>query len=497
MKILSADQIRAADAFTIKNEPIASLALMERASEAFVTKFLGMHPRKQAVCIFCGTGNNGGDGLAIGRLLEGRGWQVRVYIMGDPTKGTPDFKSNFEALPGCEVILEGSDFPAVDEEEIIIDGLFGSGLSRPLEGRYAALVAYLNTLPNQRVAIDIASGLFADSPMGDDMIALKADITISFQLPKLSFFLPQNDAKVGSWRVVSIGLDEAFIKKQKTHFYTSEKDELKQLIPKRTTYAHKTQVGRLMIVAGSKGKMGAAILCTRAAFSAGIGLVNVHAPSCGLDILQVAVPEAMVSVDGNEDCISEIPEPSNEVMAIGPGLGTEAQTKKGLETLLASVDSPLIIDADGINLLASEKRLLKMLPEDSILTPHPGEFKRLVGAWENDYEKLDMLRSFCMEYQVNVVLKGAYSAVCNAKGMIGFNLSGNPGMATAGSGDVLTGIIGALLGQGLQPYDALRLGVYLHGAAGDEAIRGKEVQWLTASHLIEFLPNAATSLVES
>lgn len=496
MKVLSSQQIREADQYTIKNEPISSIDLMERASQVFVNKFLGLHPEKQFVHIFCGTGNNGGDGLAIARLLLERDWRVVAYIVGNAEKGSPDFKANLKRLSTHKEIVGSSDFPPIESDSIIIDGLFGSGLSRPVKGIVGELIQYLNGQEAQRISIDISSGLFPNKAMSNDGVAFEPDYTLSFQVPKLSFFLPECEKYVGKWRVLDIGLNKEFIEKLPSPFHLTEPDEMKKMIPVRSTFAHKSQVGKLMIVAGSKGKMGAAVLCARAAFKAGAGLINVHTPRCGLDILQVSIPEAMVSTDNGEEYIEGFPE-TDDTICIGPGLGIEPATVKGMNRFLSVYEKPVIIDADGINILARNKDIIELLPEESILTPHPGEFRTLVGEWKDDFEKLEMLRTFCIKNKLNVVLKGAFSAVCSSLGNIYFNPSGNPVLATAGSGDVLTGMVGALLAQGLAPLEAIRLAVYLHGGAGDEAIRELQTPWIQASDIINFISKAVSSLINS
>lgn len=494
MKILTSEQIQSADQYTIKYEPISSLDLMERASNAFVMKFLEVNREKRPVKIFCGIGNNGGDGLAIGRLLKEKGWEVYLYVVGKTQNGSDDFKANLERSELYAVLNGTNDLPNISENDIIIDGLFGSGLSRPLEGFYEEVVEYLNEQHCLKYAIDIASGLYAHQPLPSDAIAFRPDCTFSFQLPKLAFFLPECHPYVGEWQLVDIGLDQLFIQKQETNFYQTELEDIVPALPKRSKFTHKNEVGRLMIAAGSKGKMGAAVLCTEAAFRSGAGLVNVCAPKCGVDILQISVPEAMV-VDGKGANDIHVIPTSDDTVILGPGLGTSKKTLVAFENFLRSTKKPLVIDADGLNLLAKKKSLLKQVPKESILTPHPGEFKRLVGQWKNDFEKLDKLCVLCKKHQVNVVLKGAYSAVCDIEGHIHFNPTGNPALATAGSGDVLTGMIGGFLAQGLAPFDALRLGVYLHGLAGDQATRELEMPWIQASDIISFLPNAVGSLM--
>jgi len=494
MKILSAQQIREADQFTIKNEPISSLDLMERASEKFVLKFQEINHEKKPVKIFCGTGNNGGDGLAIGRILKEKGWEVFIYVVGNPRNGSDDFKANLERSELYAVINARQDLPKIESDEIIVDGLFGSGLSRSLDGFPKEVVEYLNEQSCRKFSIDIASGLYADQALETDALAFMPDYTLSFQTPKLAFFQPDCYPYVGEWYLLDIGLDEGFIHKQETNYHQSAPEEIVHFFPSRDKFTHKNKVGRLLIVAGSKGRMGAAVLCTQAAFRAGTGLVNVCAPKCGIDILQVAVPEAMVIDGKGASEVQFIPE-SDDTIVIGPGLGTKPKTREAMEKFLKTAKTPAVIDADGINILAKKKSLLTKLPEDSILTPHVGEFRRLVGDWENDFEKLEKLRSICQKHKVNVVLKGAYSAVCNQQGDVFFNPTGNPALATAGSGDVLTGIIGALLAQGLQPFEALKLGVYLHGMAGDQAVRELEMPWIQASDIIQFLPNAVGAII--
>lgn len=489
ISVLTSSQVRAADQYTIENEPIESIDLMERASQAFVTKFLGLHPEKQTVRIFCGTGNNGGDGLAIGRLLKSQDWTVHIYVIGDVDRGSSDFKINLERTADYSEITAIEDFPKCGNHDVLIDGLFGSGLTREVVGLHADLIHYLNQQKGQRVAIDIASGLFSDSHSNVESEIFEADYTLSFQVPKLAFFQAECHPYVGEFRILDIGLNHSFLKDQKTNYYFSEPEDMKPLLPHRDKFTHKNRVGRLLIVAGSKGKMGASVLCTRAAFKSGVGLVNVCTPKCGTQVLQMSVPEAMVIEDEGEEFIQSIPM-VDDTIAVGPGLGTDPRTASALDSLITKAEQPMVVDADAINILSSNKELLYLLPKGSILTPHPGEFMRLVGSWSDDFEKLELLRSFCQKYELNVVLKGAHSAVCNKEGYIYFNPSGNPSLATAGSGDVLTGIIGSLLSQGLDPFDALRLGVYLHGSAGDYAVRELAIEWIQASDIIDHISDA-------
>ncbi len=493
-KILTIDQIRAADEYTIQHEPISSYLLMERASEAFVAAFMKVFPTKKRVRIFCGIGNNGGDGLAIGRLLNERGWEVWKYVVGDPGKGTEDFKKNLNKSGLHAIINTVEDLPSCKREEILIDALFGSGLSRSIEGIHAKVVNYLNDQEGIKASVDIPSGLHADKPIKEDSIVFEADYTISFERPKLVFFLPEYHRYVGEWSVVPIGLSSYFLDQQESSFYLLEPSDLKGKLPIRKKFTHKSEVGKLTLVAGSKGKMGAAILASKAAFKSGVGLLNVCCPRCGTLPLQIALPEAMVLESEEEDFVSTIPTTIEGVVALGPGLGTHSKTIAGFERFLKKSKNPMTVDADGLNILAKKKSLLKYLPANSILTPHLGEFKRLVGSWQNDFEKLEMLISFSKKYQVNMVLKGAYSAIADRKGNISFNPSGNEVLATAGSGDVLTGLVASLLAQQVEPLDALKLGVYLHGRAGDLLAKKIEGLGAVASDIIKELPSAISEL---
>ncbi len=496
MKILNVFQTRDLDDYTIAHEPISSVDLMERASKAFTGAFTTKFDKKQKVHIFCGLGNNGGDGLAIARLLIQENYQVEVHVLRFSDKNAPDFAINYRRLKEWlepREIREITDFPTIPQEAIIIDAMFGSGLSRPLEGLPAEIVSAINELPNTKVAVDIASGLYADTPFEEDQIILEVDHTISFQMPKLAFMLPQNSPYVGQWEVVPIELHEDYIQSAKTSYYSLEASYIKRLLRKRQKFDHKGSFGHALMLLGSHGKMGAAVLAARACMHSGVGLLTVHIPQCGYQIMQVAVPEAMVTTDFSDKFITQLPEfPEKKYQAIGIGCGIDQYTPtlNLLEQLINYAENPLVLDADALNLLGANPWLLERLPPESILTPHPKEFERISRKAANDYERLEILQNFCQSYQVHVVLKGAHTAMASPDEMIYFNTTGNPGMATAGSGDVLTGIITSLLAQGYAPRDAAHLGVYLHGLAGDFALEQESPESLTASDLIENLGKA-------
>ena len=336
MKVLSASQIRAADQFTIENEPITSIDLMERASAAFVEKFLAIFPHERPVTIFCGTGNNGGDGLAVGRMLREKRWSIDIFVLGE--KGSSDFEKNLKAAGVYTLLTSHKDFPNLGPDQIAIDGIFGSGLTRPVEGLIADLIKHLNDQGVTRVSIDIASGLFADKVTPIGSAVFEPHFTISFQVPKLAFFLPESYLFVGEWFLADIGLSDQFLDEAETSFIFSGEQDLVKLIPRRAKFSHKGKAGKLLVVAGSKGKMGAAVLCTKATLRTGVGPINVQVPKCGVNILQISVPEAMVIDDLDEGVISKL-EVTDSTIAIGPGIGTSDKTKAGLKDFLESTES--------------------------------------------------------------------------------------------------------------------------------------------------------------
>jgi NAD(P)H-hydrate epimerase len=493
LKILPTKTIKALDAYTIEHGSMASIDLMERACRAFVNWFVEHFDNGHVIGVVCGTGNNGGDGLGIARLLHEHGYAVKAWLVKGTASESIDFKLNLDRARETRIeiveLTSESDELFLEDRDILIDALFGSGLTRPVDGIYAKVIECINNADATRVAVDIPSGLMADSHSVGPVV--NANFTVSFQLPKLAFLFPENRAQVGEWVVVDIGLNRDFIKKSDTdHFYLTPKDP-RRILKKRSKFDHKGVFGHAMIVAGSKGKMGAAILAARAALRSGLGLLSVHVPKCGYTIIQTAVPEAMASVDSHEDFLTGSVDLKNfTAVGIGPGLGTSKETLSAYRNILEEYGRPMVIDADGLNLLAENKDLLDLVPQGSILTPHPKEFERIVGKWENDFERLDKQKSLASRLESVVVIKGANSAIASPDGKIYFNSTGNPGMATGGAGDVLTGILTGLLAQGYEPVKAAQLGVYLHGLAGDLAVPECGMNSLIASDLVSFLPLA-------
>ena len=498
MKILSASQVRRADAHTIENEPIASIDLMERASLAFVKWFISQFDRGHRVAVVCGTGNNGGDGLAIARFLEDRKYEVHAFTIGYHEKASADFKINHDRVSDslAKNISTERDIPNFEVYDVVIDAIFGSGLTRPVEGLHAQVIEQINLIISPVVSVDIPSGLFCDKQNEGGAI-IESDWVISFQLPKLAFFLPQNARVIKNWQVVEIGLDQRFIAEEKTNYSYQKKEKVAKLLKPRERFSHKGTYGHAFLVCGSKGKIGAAVLAARACLRAGAGLVTTHLPICGCEIMQAALPEVMVSLDESSECVSSISiDKKYAAIGIGPGLGTSLESKKALCELLERAEAPLVIDADALNIISQNPDLLQKIPAGSVLTPHPKEFQRLVGNWANDYEKLEVLADFAKKHRINVVLKGAYTAISDDNGDITFNSTGNPGMATAGSGDVLTGIITGLVACGYASNNATKLGVLLHGLAGDLAAADLCMESLIASDIIEYLPKAFKKLTQ-
>jgi len=497
MKILNPTQIQKVDLFTIENEPIASIDLMERAAKACTKRILELYPdRDTPICIGVGPGNNGGDGLAIARLLYQEGYLIQVCILSPGAAPSQDFKTNFGKLESLRMLNlielnEVSDLPSLSSGTIFIDAFFGSGLNRPLHGLAAQVVETINKLPVRRISIDIPSGLFADRHTTGPSI--QADITLTLQVPKLAFFIAENNSSVGQWEIIPIGLSEQAIQEAQTQYFTIEESMIRSRFRKRHKYDHKGTFGHILLVSGSYGKMGAALLAGEAALRTGAGLLTLHVPECGYLIAQTHLPEAMVQVDPHRSVTTALPAGGPyQCIAIGPGIGTNELTAQGLHRLLETVKIPMVLDADALNLIA-QHGWQDLIPAGTVLTPHPKEFERLFGTSDNGFSRLEILRERAMKMNCYLLLKGAHTAIAFPDGSIYFNCTGNPGMATAGSGDVLTGIIGSLIGQGYPASDACLIGVYLHGLAGDIAAGKWSQEAMIARDIIYHLGAAFNS----
>lgn len=514
MKLFTTKQIAGLDKYTVENEPVSDIDLMERASLQVTGWLINHFSTESKMVFFAGPGNNGGDALAVARQMADLGFICEVFLFdsGRELKGSPSM--NWQRLLKQEKVKLSkinslSDFPEITETDVIIDGLFGSGITRPLDGLAAEIVRKINafnvtghltqsrvTSKNTVISIDIPSGLMGEDNSGNNYENIvQADFTLTFQFPKMSFFFAENEKYTGKWEVLPIGLHQQGIAETDSNLNYIEKDEIKQIIHKRSRFGHKGTYGHALLIAGSFGKMGAAVLASKACLRAGVGLLTTHVPHFGYQILQTAVPEAMASVDQHDSIFSEFPDLSQfSAVGVGPGIDQKTNTKRALNELIEKSKLPLVIDADALNILAENKSWLEKLPENSILTPHPGEFKRLVGDSENSYIRIQKQIDFSKNYKVVVVLKGAFTSVSTPDGKLYFNSTGNPGMATAGSGDVLTGIILGLLAQGISSENAALAGVYIHGLAGDLAVLKKSEYSLVAGDIVKFLGKAFLSL---
>ncbi len=502
MKILTSEQIREADSYTIKNEPVASADLMERAATVCTDWLTGNYKPSASFKIFAGPGNNGGDAWAIARLMAEKGYgKVSMYLLDIADKLSPDSEINRQRLESqnivkIKVLRSEKDFPEINDSDIIIEGLFGSGLTRPLNGLAAALVHYLNGSEAKIISIDIPGGLFGEdnsNNIKDNII--KADCILTFQFPKLSFFFPENEPYVGNWHVLPIGLHPGFINNVGSPYNYVTESEIRESLKERKKFSHKGTFGHGLLISGSYGMMGAAVLGARAALRAGAGLITAHIPRSGYNIIQTAIPEAIVSIDKSDTAFTGFPEPGRfNAIAVGPGLGHNEDTQKALKELLKKVNVPLVIDADALNIISESKELTGLIPENSILTPHPGEFQRLFGPYKDDFSRNKAQMEYAEKYKVYIVLKGAYTSIACPDGNCYFNTTGNPGMATAGSGDVLTGVILSLLTQYYAPKEAALTGVFLHGLAGDIAAGEKGENALIASDIIDNISRAFLKL---
>lgn len=502
MKILSAKQLSQADKHTIEKQNITSEELMERAA---VLVFNEIDRRLQGapipIKIFCGIGNNGGDGLVVARHLIQHGYHVQTYIVNYSEKRSGDFLSNYKKLKEItsewpELIKNSDSFPEIATGDFVIDAIFGIGLSRPVEGFTADLVKYINSSQAFTLAVDMPSGLYSDKAVEKDAAVIEADYTLSFQAPKIAFFMPDTMDFVGELQVLDIGLDREFLANVESNIYMVGKDQAMSLYIPRKKNSHKGDYGRVLIAGGSYGKMGSVLLSAKAALRTGTGLCSLYIPKCGYDIIQTALPEAMVITDLESNLLSDFPTDFDaDVVCFGMGAGTEEKTVAAFRKLLENSDSPIVVDADGLNIISKNKELLDLLPEGSVLTPHPGELKRLIGEWKNDFDKLEKTKELSRKHKILILIKGSHSFIINSDEVF-INTTGSPGMATAGSGDVLSGIIASFIGQKYNEVAAVVLAVYLHGLSGEIAGLKLGLESVMAGDIADHVGIAIKSLFE-
>ncbi len=473
MKIFTVQQLAEADKVTIEKQGITSEDLMERAATLVFEEIHSRLNNKQVpIKIICGIGNNGGDGLVVGRLLIQQGYNVHIYVVNFTKERSKDFLSNYNKIKEIgavwPVLLKGEeDFPELNPKDFVIDAIFGIGLNRPAEGWVADLIQHINASGAFILSIDMPSGLFSTKiPAAGDAV-IKANYTLTFQAPKFVFYLPQTTEFVGNYQVLNIGLDHEFLAAAPAEAQLIDKQEAINLYIPRKNFSHKGDYGHSMVIGGSYGKIGSISLTARAALRSGAGLVTIYSPQCGYEILQTVLPEAMVLIDEGEKELKNIRfdlEP--DVVCFGMGAGTTEATLKAYESLLKTTKTPMVIDADGINMLAQNKKLIKLVPKNSVLTPHPKELERLLGEWKDDFDKIARAKDFTKKHQLILVLKDAHTITVSGDNLY-INNTGNPGMATAGAGDVLAGVITALISQKYEPLIAAVFATYLHGKAGD------------------------------
>jgi len=502
MKIFSKEQIYNGDQITATKQNISSADLMERAG---IQIFNWLHQRMQGtqvpIHVFCGIGNNGGDGLVLARHLVSHGYNVNTYVVNCSDKRSKDFLINYDRIKNVTkdwpmLLSCKEEFPIIGRDDIIVDAIFGIGLNRPADDWVKALFQYFRASKAFTLSIDIPSGLYTDKVPEDEDAVVWSGYTLSIQSPKLVFFLPDTAKFFVQWDILDIGIDTEYLLTTEADSELIGKFEILPLYKPRDKFSHKGNFGHSLIIGGSYGKIGAVTLASRAALSSGAGLISAYAPKCGYTVLQSSFPEAMVLTDVDKNIITDIDfniEPT--VIGIGVGIGTDNLTISAFEAFLKQNKQPLVIDADGINILSKKKSLLELLPKDTVLTPHPKELERLVGTWKDDFDKLNKVKEFSKKYNLIIVIKGANTiTIYNDKLYV--NSTGNPGLATAGSGDVLTGIITGLISQKYTPLEAAIFGVYLHGKSADIAIEDFGYQSLIASHIIEYLGEAYLDLFE-
>jgi len=505
VKLFTTSDIRNLDKFTIENEPVSSIDLMERAASRLVDEIVSRYDISRRIFVFAGQGNNGGDALAAARMLFSKSYFVFVYLCNPGKKLSADCRINKDRLlqkPDVQFTEISSEFvpPVLVENDIVIDGLFGSGLNKPLEGGFAGLVRYINASPATVVSIDVPSGLFGENT-GDTekQVIVEADLTLTFQFPKLSFFFPENERFVGEVNVLDIGIHPEAIEKTHSDYYLSEEKDVARLLKKRGRFSHKGHFGHGLLFAGSFGKIGAAILSATSCLRSGIGLLTAHIPECGMSAMHAAIPESMLSIDSFHESVTLLPDlMPYSAFAAGPGLGTNTQTSAFLENLLSAIDDrPVVLDADALNIISTWPVIDHIFPDHCVLTPHPKEFDRLAGKSSTSYNRFIKAREFAGRHRVYIILKGAYTIIVCPDGECYFNPTGNPGMATAGSGDVLTGMVLSFLAQGYNLKHASILSVYLHGLAGDIAAEKKSQESMIASDISDYLGEAFKRLLNN
>ncbi|MCL6103538.1 MAG: NAD(P)H-hydrate dehydratase [Bacteroidetes bacterium] len=501
MKIFSREQLMQIDRRTIMEEPISEIDLMERASKALADWLITYYPPATRIAVFAGPGNNGGDAMAVARLLAGLNFPVDLYLPALGRKRSGASLINLERLKeiGYVPIVDlnnRTEFPDLTNYDLLLDGLYGYGLNRPLEGFACEVIDWINQSGVEVVSVDLPSGLLSEENSSNTGSIIRATYTLTLEFPKLSLFFSENGPFFGNWEVIPFGLSEKAIDETKTKLFFLDQESVSAILKRRKIFSHKGSYGHGLLLSGSKGKFGAAQLAAKGALRAGLGLLTTHLPEAGSTILQVALPESMTSIDPGKDFISELPDLDKyAALAAGPGIGTNLKTQEVVRQLIELARVPMVLDADALNILAQNPAWIKKLPFETILTPHPAEFDRLSGiVVKSDEERFFIAGQFAGSYGAVLILKGAYTRIFFPDGTTCFNSTGNPGMATGGSGDVLTGILLGLLCQGYSPREAALLGVYLHGKSADLRVGSSSEESLIAGEIADYLGDAFASL---
>lgn len=499
MKIFTGAQIHELDTYTIEHEPIRSIDLMERAAKALTKAISEEWTNQTPIVVFAGPGNNGGDALAVARMLAEQDYKIAVYLFNIHNQLSADCAINKQRIidsrriKSFNEITVNFDPPSLDAGTLVIDGLFGSGLNKPLAGGFASLVKYINHSPAKVVSIDMPSGLMCEENTHNIRANIvNADLTLTLQQKKLAMLFADNQQFVGDVRVLDIRLSHEYIAQTDSLYTQIEEKDIRPRMIHRSDFVHKGNMGNALLVAGSYGMAGAAVLAARACLRSGAGKVTVNIPKRNYDVMQISVPEAVLQIDREDTYFSEPTDTDDfDALGIGPGIGMNENTAIALIAQLRRTQCPIVADADALNILANHRAWMQQLPKGIILTPHPKEFDRMAGNISNDcYERLTKAREMAERLGVYIMLKGHNTALCLPDGHVYFNSTGNAGMATAGSGDVLTGIITALLARGYNTKDAALVGMYLHGLAGDLAMKSTSKESLIASDIIDYLPQA-------
>lgn len=501
MKLFTTIQIAELDKLTVGLEPIKSIDLMERAASRITDWITEKYNNELKIIIFAGPGNNGGDALVVARLLAEKNFECSVYLTIAKSAIKGDSKTNLDRLKiqnkvSINFIDSETSIPEINSESIIIDGIFGSGLNRQADNIYLKIINRINSSKAEVISIDIPSGLFGEDNSNNDLNkVIKATKTLTLQFPKISFFFPENEIVLGDWEVIPIGISEKAISQTNSDYNMLDNEFIAKKIKLRSKFSHKGNYGHALLISGSYGKIGAAVLASKACLRTGAGLLTTHVPKLGNNIIQISVPEAMCSTDESQTEFSIVPDLElYNSFGVGPGIGKSTKTKKAFFEFLKKSPNKLVIDADGLNILSENKEWLSILPLNTILTPHPKEFERIFGISNNSYERLLLQKKYSIDYKIIIVLKGAHTCITFPDGSVFFNNTGNPGMATGGSGDVLTGIILGLLAQNYSPENAALIGVYVHGLAGDIAANENGQQTLIAGDIIKYIGKAFLQL---